>query len=96
MRLGGAKYKSAIDYLETEYMDPEVEEHCKELLSQWKKDEENVKDKLDEVIKKLDDLKTSSLPPKKDSAIEGQENFSFTTFTCSKLVYGNGLRSVTT
>ena len=52
-------------------MDPEVEKHCKELLSQWKKDEENVKDKLDEVIKKLDDLKTSSLPRKKESATEG-------------------------
>ena len=71
VRLGGGKYKAAIDNLETECMDPEVEEHCKELLSQWKKDEESVKDKLDEVIKKLDDLKTSSLPRKKGSAIEG-------------------------
>ena len=71
VRLGGGKYKAAIDNLETECMDPEVEEHCKELLSQWKKDEESVKDKLDEVIKKLDDLKTSSLPRKKESAIEG-------------------------
>ena len=52
-------------------MDPEVEKHCKELLSQWKKDEENVKDKLDELIKKMDDLKTSNLPLKKESAIEG-------------------------
>ncbi|CAH3148201.1 unnamed protein product, partial [Pocillopora meandrina] len=40
---------AAIDNLETDCMDPEVEKHCKELLSQWKKDEENVKDKLDEV-----------------------------------------------
>ena len=96
VRIGGAKYKADIDNLETECMDPEVEEHCKELLGQWKKDEENVKDKLDEVIKKLDDLKTSSLPPKKDSAIEGRKNFSFTTFACSKLVYGHGLRSVKT
>ena len=71
VRLGGEKYRAYIDNLETECMDPEVEEHCKELLSQWKKDEENVKDKLDEVIKKLDDLKTSSLPRKKESAIEG-------------------------
>ena len=71
VRLGGEKYRADIDNLETECMDPEVEEHSKELLSQWKKDEENVKDKLDEVIKKLDDLKTSSLPRKKKSAIEG-------------------------
>ena len=96
VRLGGEEYRADIDSLETECMDPEVEEHCKELLSQWKKDEENVKDKLDEVIKKLDDLKTSSLPLKKEYAIEGKESFSFTTFACSKLVYGNDLRSVTT
>lgn len=48
MRPGGAKYKAAIDDLETECMDPEVEDHYKELLSQWKKDEGNVKDKLDD------------------------------------------------
>ena len=71
VRIGGAKYKVDIDNLESECMDPEVEEHCKELLSQWKKDEENVKAKLDEVIKKLDDLKTSSLPQRKEFAIEG-------------------------
>ena len=71
VRLGGEKYRADIDNLKTECMDPEVEKHCKELLSQWKKDEENVKDKLDELIKKMDDLKTSNLPPKKESAIEG-------------------------
>ena len=71
VRLGGEKYRADIDNLKTECMDPEVEKHCKELLSQWKKDEENVKDKLDELIKKLDDLKTSNLPLKKESAIEG-------------------------
>ena len=63
VRLGGAKYRAAIDNLETECMDPDIEDHFKELLSQWKKDEDNVKDKLDEigsgigkVLKKLDDL----------------------------------------
>ena len=71
VRLGGENYREAIDNLETDCMDPGVEKHCKELLSQWKKDEENVKDKLDEVIKKLDDLKTSSLSRKKESATEG-------------------------
>ena len=71
VRLGGEKYKAAIDNLETDCMEPEVEKHCKEILSLWKKDEENVKDKLDEVIEKLDDLKTSSLPRKKESATEG-------------------------
>ena len=71
VRLGGEKYRADIDNLKTECMDPGVEKHCKELLSQWKKDEENVKDKLDELIKKMDDLKTSNLPLKKESAIEG-------------------------
>ena len=71
VRLGGEKYRADIDNLKTECMDPEVEKYCKELLSQWKKDEENVKDKLDELIKKMDDLKTSNLPLKKESAIEG-------------------------
>lgn len=78
VRLGGAKYKEAIDNLETECMDPEVEDHYKKLLSQWKKDEENLKDKLDEigsgietVMKKLDDLKSPTLTPKMQLDNEG-------------------------
>ena len=59
VRLGGVKYKTAIDKLETEVMDPDLEDHYKELLRQWKKDEDNVKDQLNEVIKKLDDLESS-------------------------------------
>ena len=69
VRLGGVKYKAAIDQLETECMDPEAEEHYIELLGQWKKDEDNVKDKLDElgqlfgsgigkVMKKLEEITT--------------------------------------
>ena len=54
VRLGGVKYKTAIDKLETEVMDPDLEDHYKELLRQWKKDEDNVKDQLNEVIKKLE------------------------------------------
>ena len=59
VRLGGVKYKTAIDKLETEVMDPDLEDHYKEVLRQWKKDEDNVKDQLNEVIKKLDDLESS-------------------------------------
>ncbi|KAL9984426.1 hypothetical protein ACROYT_G006715 [Oculina patagonica] len=62
VRLGGVQYRAAIDNLETECMDLEIEDHYRELLSQWKKDEDNVKDKLDEigtgiekVMKRLDD-----------------------------------------
>ena len=69
VRLGGVKYRAAIDNLETECMDPEIEDHFKELLSQWKKDEDNVKEKLDEVIKKLDDLANTAF--KKEITITG-------------------------
>ena len=35
--------------LKTESMDPDMEEHYKELLKEWKKDEDNIKDKLEEM-----------------------------------------------
>ena len=76
VRLGGVKYRAAIDHLETECMDPEAEEHYIELLGQWKKDEDNVKDKLEElgsglgkVIKKLDDLEAASIALKKEITV---------------------------
>ena len=72
VRLGGVQYRAAIDNLETECMDPEIEEHFKELLTQWKKDEENIKDELKEINKKLDDLKASSLSNRKEIIDEGE------------------------
>ena len=60
VRLGGVKYKAAIDNLETECMDPDIEDHYKELLNQWKKDENSVKDQLETVIKRLDEMTASS------------------------------------
>ena len=42
VRLGGVSYKAAIDDLRNECMDPEVEDHYMELLSEWKKDEDNI------------------------------------------------------
>ena len=59
IRLGGVRYQAAIDHLRNECMDPEVEDLYMELLSQWKKDEDNIKDKLDELMKKVDVLVTS-------------------------------------
>ena len=56
--LGGLQYRTAIDRLETECMDPETKEHYIELLEQWKKDEDNVKDQLEEVMKKLHEITT--------------------------------------
>ena len=59
IRLGGVSYKTAIDTLRNECMDPEVQDHYMALLNQWKKDEDNVKDLLNEVIKKIDALTAS-------------------------------------
>ena len=71
VRLGGAQYEAVIDNLESECMDPKVEDFYKELLSQGKKDEDSVKDKLDEVKKKLDYLMSSCLSPEKKPGVEG-------------------------
>ena len=60
VRLGGLQYRTAINRLETECMDPETKQHYIELLEQWKKDEDNVKDQLEEVMKKLDKITTES------------------------------------
>ena len=57
VRLGGATYEAAIDDLKDECMDPDIEEHYKELLKQWKVDEDSIMDKLDLVVEKLDELK---------------------------------------
>ena len=71
VRLGGIKYESAIDNLETECMDPDIEDHYKELLNQWKRDENNVKDQLEKVIKRLDEMTApSSMAPAEDPAEE--------------------------
>ena len=71
VRLGGVKYKSAIDNLETECMDPDIEDHYKELLNQWKKDENSVKDQLEKVIKRLDEMTApSSMAAAEDPAEE--------------------------
>ena len=46
VRLGGAGYQSAIDDLKKECMDPDIEEHYKELLKQWVMDEVSIKESL--------------------------------------------------
>ena len=77
VRLGGPSYEAAIDQLKIASMDPEVEEHYKELLKQWKKDEDSIKDRLEDiesdiksVRKKLDDL-TEIVSPKTETIVEG-------------------------
>ena len=59
VRLGGAVYEAAIDGVKYDCMDPEMEEHYIEMLKQWKMDEDRLKDKLDDVEAKVDELKAS-------------------------------------
>ncbi|CAH3157722.1 unnamed protein product, partial [Pocillopora meandrina] len=49
VRLGGAHFRTEIDNLEHDCMDPDMEEHYRELMKQWKKDDDNIKDKLEEI-----------------------------------------------
>jgi len=47
--LGGVSYGAAISKLKNECMDPDTEEHYRGLLLEWKKDEDNIKEKLEEM-----------------------------------------------
>ena len=49
VRLGGAHFRAEIDNLEHDCMDPDIEEHYRELMKQWKKDDDSIKDKLGEI-----------------------------------------------
>jgi len=75
VRLGGVRYRTAIDNLETECMDPEREDDYKQVLSEWKKDEDNIKDELKEIgteirgVKEiLHDLTATSVIKTKESS----------------------------
>ena len=46
VRLGGARYGDAMDKIMNQKLDPITEEHYKELLKQWKKNEDCIKDKM--------------------------------------------------
>ena len=86
VRLGGVRYRAAIDILETECMDPEIEDYYKQVLGEWKKDEDNIKDELKEIgaeirdvgteirdVKKiLRDLTAAGVTNRKDSSEEGE------------------------
>jgi len=48
-RLGGTSFRAYIDNLEHDTMDPDMEEHFRELMKQWKKDDDSIKEKLDEM-----------------------------------------------
>ena len=55
LALGSGKtYANAISRLKTECMDPDFEEHYRELLKSWKKSDDNTKEKLEELKGTLD------------------------------------------
>ncbi|XP_022785103.1 nucleotide-binding oligomerization domain-containing protein 2-like [Stylophora pistillata] len=49
VRLGGAHFRTDIDNLEHDCMDPDIEEHYRELMKQWKKDDNSIKERLEEM-----------------------------------------------
>jgi len=49
VRLGGTGYEDVIDEMKNQEMDPLDEEHFIELLKQWRKIEDDIKDRLTEV-----------------------------------------------
>ena len=67
VRLGGAQYAVAIDTLKTESMDPELEDDFIDLLKEWKKDDDDIKDRLSDMETELKKVKVqvdAMLPPK--------------------------------
>ena len=53
VRLGGNTYQAAVDTLKDECMDPRVQEHYRRLLVDWKRDDDNLKEQIDEIMRKL-------------------------------------------
>lgn len=53
IRLGGNTYQAAVDRLKDECMDPRVQEHYRRLLVEWKRDDDNLKEQIDEIMRKL-------------------------------------------
>ena len=49
VRLGGGHLKTDIDNLEHDSMDPDIEEHYRALIEQWKKDDDSIREKLEEM-----------------------------------------------
>ena len=49
VRLGGTSFRGYIDNLEHDTMDPVREERYRELMKQWKKDDDSIKEKLEEM-----------------------------------------------
>ncbi|XP_022778287.1 uncharacterized protein LOC111319817 isoform X1 [Stylophora pistillata] len=79
VRLGGVTYEAAIDDLRNETMDPETKDHYVELLNQWKKDENSIKDQLDEINKKLEFLTSKDIKDEGQPEQGAEANFTVIT-----------------
>ena len=55
VRLGGAHFRSKIDNLEHDCMDPDIEEHYRELMKQWREDVDSIKDKVEKTEGNMDE-----------------------------------------
>ncbi|XP_027041662.1 uncharacterized protein LOC113669783, partial [Pocillopora damicornis] len=55
VRLGGTHFRADINSLEHDCMDPDIEEHYRELMKQWKKDDDSIKNKLEEMEANIKD-----------------------------------------
>ena len=49
VRLGGTGFRGYIDNLKHDTMDPDLEEHYREVMKQWKKDDDSIKERLEEM-----------------------------------------------
>lgn len=58
VRLGGAHFRADIDNLEHDAMDPKINEQYRELMDEWKKNDDNIKDKLEEMEESLENMRT--------------------------------------
>ena len=54
VRFGGAGYEGSISRIKNQKLDPVTEEHYKELLKQWKKNEDNINDKMNELQSEME------------------------------------------
>ena len=76
VRLGGAGYRSVINDLKKECIDPDLAEHYKKLLKQWVMDEVSIKERLDkmkeELEKRFDDLEVKIFDPERRKETGGK------------------------
>lgn len=76
IRIGGPRYQSIIDGLETECMDPEKEQHYQKLLKEWKENEECVMETLGSIKESLDatENKLQKMDEKLDTLVQPVAN----------------------